>query len=114
MKRLMIVAVILISSSALARDRGQFANSTPEMKQWFNDLHSGKGPCCSDADGTALSNVDWETHEGKYRVRIDGVWIDVPNDAVLEQPNRAGVTMVWPFRNDGLIMIRCFIPGSMT
>jgi hypothetical protein len=41
-----------------ARDRGQYANSNPELKAWFEGLKSGKGPCCSDADGTAVSDVD--------------------------------------------------------
>jgi hypothetical protein len=57
------VSVLLLglaSHLGRARDRGQFANSNPEIKQWFEGLHSGKGPCCSDADGTAISDADWE------------------------------------------------------
>ncbi len=53
-----------------ARDRGQFANSSPEIKAWFEGLRSGKGPCCSDADGTAISDADWESKDGHYRVRV--------------------------------------------
>src|SRR5271154_1649178 len=49
----------LVSHFGHARDRGQFANSTPEMKAWFDGLRSAKGPCCSDADGTAVSDVEW-------------------------------------------------------
>ncbi len=41
-------------------------------------------------------------------------WIDVPDDAVITEPNRAGRTMVWPIRFDNQISIRCFMPGSMT
>lgn len=110
-------AALLIALSAplaLARDRGQFANSSPEMKAWFDGLRSGKGPCCSDADGTAVSDVDWETRDGHYRVRLDGEWLDVPDDAVITEPNRVGRTMVWPIRGYQSISIRCFMPGSMT
>jgi hypothetical protein len=59
----------------LARDRSQFAKSTPEMKAWFDALKSERGPCCSDADGTVVSDVDWDTKDGHYRVRLDGEWI---------------------------------------
>lgn len=101
----------------LARDNGQYAQSP--LKGWFDSLKSGKGPCCSDADGTALSDVDWDFKDGHYRVRVEGQWIVVPDEAVLTQPNLAGRTMVWPiyYRTMGApvrIEIRCFLPGSMT
>src|SRR5712675_1513722 len=35
--------------------------SHPELKAWFESLKSGKGPCCSGADGTAVSDVDWQS-----------------------------------------------------
>ena len=74
---------------------------------------SKKGRCCSDADGRALSDVDWVSHDGRYRVQIDGEWVDVPDDAVITEPNRAGPTMVWPTWLDGHPQVRCFLPGSM-
>jgi hypothetical protein len=115
-----LILVLLLLATALplfARDRGQFANSTPEMKAWFDALKSGRGPCCSDADGMVVSDGDWDTKDGRYRVRLDGEWIDVLDDAVVKEPNRAGRAMVWPmpFRaEDDAITIRCFMPGSMS
>ena len=106
--------IALAAPPSSARDRGQFVNSSPEMKAWFDGLRSGKGPCCSDADGSAVSDVDWETRNGHYRVRIDGEWVDVPDDAVITEPNRVGRTMVWPMRGYQGVSIRCFMPGSMT
>jgi hypothetical protein len=48
-------------------------------------------------------------------VRLESVWIDVPDDAVITEPNLFGRTMVWPVRFEGQnIIIRCFMPGSMT
>jgi|SRR6185295_4166121 len=80
---------------AHARDDGRYAQSP--LKPWFDSLKSGKGPCCSDADGTALPDVDWEaTKDGHYRVRIEEKWWIVPDEAVLTQPNLVGRTMVWP------------------
>jgi hypothetical protein len=114
----LVVAVRVLSPfAAAARDvDGRYAGSP--LHNWFESLHSGKGPCCSDADGTALSDVDWETREGHYRVRIEGQWWDVPDEAVITEPNRAGRTMVWPIYyrtvNTPLrIEIRCFMPGTM-
>jgi hypothetical protein len=104
----------LATQAGHARDRGQFANSNPEIKAWFDGLKSGKGPCCSDADGSAVSDVDWESSHGHYRVRIDGEWVDVPEEAVITEPNRVGRTMVWPIRGYLGLTIRCFMPGSMT
>ncbi len=125
-----LVAALLLAGASLqlghARDRGQFASSTPEIKAWFDRLRSGKGPCCSDADGTAISDADWESKDGHYRVRIplhgygedarsgELIWVDVPEDAVISEPNRVGRTMVWPIYGYLGVRIRCFMPGSMT
>ena len=69
---------------------------------------------CSFTDGFAVSDVDWESRDGHYRVRLENNWIDVPDEALITEPNRAGRTMVWPLRLfDGKILIRCFMPGSM-
>lgn len=109
---------------------GRHASSP--LKPWFDSLKSGKGPCCSDADGWALNDPDWESKGGKYRVRVprhqfvptrdqpsppsrlDMIWVDVPPDAVITEPNRAGRTMVWPLWGSDGLTIRCFMPGAMT
>ncbi len=110
-----ILLVGLAQRPGHARDHGQFANASPELRAWFNALKSGKGPCCSDADGSAISDADWESGNGHYRVRIDGAWVGVPDEAVITEPNRVGRTMVWPIRDGvGGLYIRCFMPGSMT
>jgi hypothetical protein len=126
--KLKFVAAVLLAAASFgighARDRGQFASSTPEMKAWFDQLRSAKGPCCSDADGTAISDADWETKNGHYRVRVprrgydseprEMIWVDVPDEAVISEPNRVGRTMVWPIYGYMGLVIRCFMPGSMT
>ncbi len=112
--RLIILVFLLLPfcGTALARDDGRYANSP--LKPWFDSLRSGKGPCCSDADGSAVSDADWDTKDGHFRVRLEGEWVDVPDDAVVPGPNRAGRTMVWPMYLDGHPVVRCFIPGSMS
>ena len=110
---LAIGAVLLACGPGQARDPdGRYANSP--LKQWFDSLKSRKGPCCSDADGSAVSDVDWESKDGRYRVRIEGEWHEVPEDAVITEPNRVGRTMVWPIKGYLGLTIRCFMPGSMT
>jgi hypothetical protein len=103
----------LVSNQLNARDDGRFANSP--LKPWFDRLASGKGLCCSFADGVAVEDVDWDTQDGHYRVRIYGQWFVVPDDAVVTEPNRFGPTVVWPYRDrDGTTQIRCFMPGAGT
>jgi hypothetical protein len=109
---LAVLALVLVSHRGHARDDGRYAGSP--LKPWFDSLKSGKGSCCSDADGSAVSDVDWESKDGHYRVRLDGQWVDVPEDAVITEPNRVGRTMVWPLRGYLGVSIRCFMPGSMT
>jgi hypothetical protein len=107
------VLVACVVSGVTARDLdGRYANSP--LKPWFDQLASGKGLCCSMADGESVADPDWESKDGHYRVRLENNWVDVPDDAVITEPNRAGRTMVWPMRFYDKISIRCFIPGSMT
>lgn len=109
----LIAVTAMIGLTAQARDDGRYANSP--LKGWFESLRSkGGGLCCADADGTVLADVDWDTRNGHYRVRLLGNWIEVPDNTVITEPNRAGRTMVWPYYVKGRPMIRCFMPGTMT
>jgi hypothetical protein len=113
--------LIFICPISYAHDHGQFVSSSSETKAWFNGLRADHGQgvsCCADADGTALSDVDWTTKNGHYQVKIEGEWINVPEGAVIEKPNIIGKTIVWPYpiRDvDGhqTFGIRCFLPGAM-
>ena len=104
-----VLIFLLLCSPALAHDP-----SRPDLNHWFDYLTSGRGLCCSFTDGFAVSDVDWESKGGHYRVRLENNWIDVPDNAVITEPNRVGRTMVWRLRVDGKILIRCFMPGSMS
>ena len=108
MKRLALI-LLLLCAPVLAHDANH-----PELNSWFDHLASGKGLCCSFVDGHAVADPDWDSKDGHYRVRLDNQWIDVPDDALITAPNRAGRTMVWTWYFNGKKEIRCFIPGSMT
>ena len=120
----------LVTGPAPARDLdGSYKNSP--LHDWFEHLASGIGRCCSDADGHIVEEADWDTKNGHYRVRVpkapnskNTIWVEVPDAAVITEPNKAARTMVWPFydnvqglsndEGDSIVSIRCFMPGSMT
>jgi len=54
-----ILVFLLLCPPALAHDP-----SHPELNEWFDRLASGKGLCCSFADGFVVSDVDWESKDG--------------------------------------------------
>lgn len=87
----------------------------PELNDWFMGLKNHKGyPCCDGSDATRLEDPDWENVNGHYRVRLEGEWVEVPDDAVVDGVNRLGPALVWPYYLDGkLVGIRCFMPGAM-
>ena len=103
--------LVFVPGRVAAHDDGRYADSP--LKAWFDQLASGKGLCCSFADGASVQDIDWDTKDGRYRVRLDGEWIVVPDAAVVKEPNRFGPAVVWPYKDaTGTTQIRCFIPGS--
>ena len=106
------ILLALPAGLVLARDDGRYANSP--LKPWFDTLKSGKGLCCSNADGVAVLDPDWHSKDGHYRVRLNGEWFDVPDEAVIKEPNRAGRTMVGPIHGAMGTSIQCFLPGTMS
>jgi hypothetical protein len=109
----MAVALTAGAVTTYGRDDGRYANSP--LHAWFDQLASGKGLCCSFADGVSIADVDWDTDGagGHYRVRLSGEWVDVPDAAVVTEPNRDGRAFVWPYMDaEGNTQIRCFLPGA--
>lgn len=107
------VLVMLSMTHAPARDvDGRYANSP--NREWFDGLKAKSGlVCCSNADGKRLDDPDWGTRDGHYWVRVNGEEIEVPDEAVIDEPNRVGFAMVWPVTNAfNQTWIRCFMPGS--
>lgn len=102
--------LLIFCSTAFAHD-----HTRPELNSWFKGLKNKiKTPCCDGNDGKRVDDADWESKDGHYRVRIDGKWLDVPDSAIVDGPNLAGHTMVWPITGYMGTTIRCFMPGPMT
>jgi hypothetical protein len=113
MAAVVLCVTAFVPNYSYARDDGRFANSP--LKEWFDRLASRNGLCCSFADGVSVQDVDWDTQEGHYRVRIYGQWLVVPDAAVVTEPNRFGPAVVWPYNDRyGKTRIRCFMPGAST
>lgn len=105
--------ILVVVLSAFATVVYAHDHQRPELDKWFGELKaSGGGLCCSSNEGTVLKDVDWESKDGHYRVRLDGKWIDVPDDAVVKEPNLDGQTLVWPIQGYMGTTVRCFLPGA--
>ena len=108
-----VAVVLLLSSAALARDNGQWAQSAPAVRDWFNGLGSKNGPCCSFADGVSIDDPDWKIMpDGNYQVYYKSLWRDVPPEAVVHSATRIGYAVLWPFEDSRGTMIRCFMAGA--
>jgi hypothetical protein len=108
----------LPSRHVYARDLDGKYKDSP-LHAWFDSLASKKGLCCSFADGRTVEDPDVQMDANHYRVRVDGEWVDVPDDALVTVPNKFGQAVVWPYNDwdaDGKkhIKIRCFMPGAGT
>lgn len=99
--------------AARAADNGQWKNAPDHVRQWFRSVKSKTGvPCCDIADGY---RAEWDIQAGTYRVRIEGEWLDVPPEAVVDNAgNPTGDAVVWFTTYTGKVFIRCFVPGSGT
>lgn len=112
---LIIVSLILLIMALLVHTKPARAHDhhRPELNGWMKSLHSkGKAWCCNGDDHDPID--DWETKEGSYRVKFQGIWYDVPDEAVVEDPNKAGDALLWMSKGYGGFAVRCFLPGAMT
>jgi hypothetical protein len=105
------IMAIAVGHQTYAADLGQWASYqlSAEQRAWFKQMSDGRGiACCDGADGYP---VEYEMHDNKYWVRYKSVWLPVPEDAILRQPNPIGVAVAWFWPFDGEMKVRCFVPG---
>ena len=73
-----VLLVLVLCVPALARDNGQYAQVSPELRQWFRSQKSPKtgGLCCNEADGIYAEE---DIRDGRYWTRWGGhSWQPVP------------------------------------
>jgi hypothetical protein len=94
--------------------------SKPELDKWFQGLSSPNGGlCCDGRDAKELDDSDWDTKDNHYRVRLNGEWYDVPDNAVVKEKNLVGRALVWvlavpmsSYVAGRRATIKCFLPGT--
>lgn len=106
LKAMMALTGLFLCGAAVAHDHNH-----PALNDWFKSLHSKGGAWCCNGDDA--EEAEWDTTGGRYRVRLEGQWIDVPDEAIVEGPNRVGGARVWSMHQDGGPAVRCFLPGSL-
>jgi len=85
MSAIALAAILMAAQpqAVMVHDGDHHANSDPKMKAWFDGLASKRELCCSFADGSTVNDVDWDTLNGHYRVRLQQEWVVVPDAAVI-------------------------------
>lgn len=131
----MVIGGFMLLSSAVVWQvppaRGHDHNR-PDLTKWFMSLYSNHGAlCCDGSEAMHLSNVEWtapDSSSHRYRVKIpvnadayerarhsedvETMWVDVPDDAVVDEPNKEGTALVWPTYGPTGATVRCFMPGA--
>lgn len=96
------VVVCLMATPAPAHD-----SARPDLDKWFASLRNkNKYLCC---DKQEAKETEYDMRGNHYWVPVNGVWMEVPDDAVVKGPNRDGAALLWL---DGLDHIRCFMPSA--
>ena len=109
----LIALLFSIRISPARDDEGRYATSPNH--EWVKSLHSPAGAwCCDISDGRALVDADWRSRDGHYQIRLREDWLDVPDSAVIKEPNRIGQVIVWLTYRDGFPVVNCFLLGAMT
>lgn len=107
-----LVALVVLMTTALAHE-----HADSRIQQWIKGLTDKNGVGCCDTSDGFPAEAEYDVDTGRYRVRIQGVWYAVPDQALIEQPNRLGYAMVWyywQYHPTATPVIRCFIPGALT
>lgn len=115
---LTLVGLLLALSivSAFPLPGPQWAQADPDLHDWFLTLHAkgSRAWCCDLADG-AFTQQD--IRNGHWWTTVGGQWVEVPDSAVVTEPNRLGRPIVWASEYEGIaghvIQIRCFLPGAL-
>ncbi len=124
---LLALAIILMSSTALSHDHGQWAQADPWLRDWFRSqkIPGTNQTCCNEADGVYAEE---DIRDNEYWTRFKPCapnincavtdWMRVPPHVVIRGPNQSGAPVAWyviswhgnpPVRT---VTIRCFAPGS--
>lgn len=122
-----------VGGTAAARDVGQIPpNADPKTLAWFRSAMSPNGEmCCDEADGyregapVRLPHGELVVVFRSWRSANDGYHLSVvdPTDLSVNEliwngpvvtENPTGTAVVWLARQNGILFVRCFSPGSQS
>lgn len=108
-----LVTAFVFATKVHAKDSGQWDSIPQHVRDWFKSVRGKNGvACCDISDG---HRTEFAIKDTVYWVPIDGVWIKVPPDAVIENSgNPTGDAVVWYAKASNELFIRCFVPGSVS
>lgn len=119
MPRLILLAVLSVSICSFgagrleARDHGQHGGTADSVSRWFKSLRSpGSGvSCCDQADGHL---TDYRVVKGRYLVKIEGGWYNVPPERIIrDSGNPTGEGVVFYAMIINIPVIFCFVPDDV-
>ena len=88
MLRMVLMALVLVSVEAAARDNGQWENQPTYIRQWFQSLMQPDHPyasCCGEADAFEADN--FEVEDDHYIAIITNGKGVIPNGTRVTVPN---------------------------
>jgi hypothetical protein len=114
-----VAAVALAIVAAVAAGAAPPRSSDPDLAPWFRALQAPSGmSCCDRADGHILADGDWRTAGDGYEIKIQGQWVAVPPEAVLQRAdNPTGGAVAFypaPWTGGGAPPIYCFVRPAET
>jgi hypothetical protein len=67
--RFALLTCVVATPTAARKVDGRWNNLAADMREWFKGLHTPQTavPCCDDADGWRVNDVDWDSQGGHYR-----------------------------------------------
>lgn len=116
----------MLATAAHGREQypGQYAQVDPAIKKWFDEqkIPGTSRLCCSEADGVYAEEdirdghywarfVAVQHNDGAPPTEIKSGWMQVPDEAVIHDPNRHGAPVVW-WGWQNALFIRCYAPGG--
>ena len=120
MRWLVILAMLTVPAMARAP-----AMSDPDLAPWFRSLRtpSNTMSCCDQSDGHILKDNEIQITSDNsetlargdlhYQISIDGAWVPVPNEAILQRADNPTGQYV-AFWLPGTTNILCFVRPSET
>lgn len=108
-----IIGAWLWTVAAAAHDHAR-QEYHPDTLKWFKTLSNRLGHLCCDGTDSITPN-GWRIGSKGYEVMLypGGPWLEVPNTALVVQPNLLNEVHVWPvYDAQGNVWFRCFMPGA--